>query len=174
MNSAGGGNNDNGESLVWNGRPSQIANLPVYFFLIAAIGFGVFLVVQFQHLIPIEYFAYRFIWILPLVLFGFIKWLAIRTTSFELTNQRFKKSRGILLRRCDEMELYRVRDYSLKRPLHLLILGYGHITLETSDRSHATLLMPAIRKPKEVIEQLRQHVEGAKRIRGVRELDVGQ
>lgn len=162
------------ERVIWEGSPSQLSNFPVYLFLLLVLIGGTYLVVNLQHYLPHEYMKYRFSWMPVVFLYGVVKWLGIRMTRFELTSQRFKKSRGILLRQCDEMELYRVRDYKLKRPLHLLILGYGNIELETSDRSHPTLLMPAIRRPKQVLEQLRQNVEVSKHMRGVRELDVGQ
>ena len=162
------------ERVIWSGRPSQLINLPIFLLLGLAIVVGLYLVIRFQHLLPPELFVYRFNWVPLLLVVAFCKWLSVRMTRFELTTERFKKSRGILLRQCDEMELYRIRYYTLKRPPHLWVLGYGNITLETSDRSHATLEMPAISQPKGVLEQIRHHVELAKRQSGVRELDVGQ
>ncbi|MEZ5300332.1 MAG: PH domain-containing protein [Verrucomicrobiales bacterium] len=51
--------------------------------------------------------------------------------NYELTNERLKLSTGVLNRKTDVLELYRVKDMELEKPLHFRIFG-----LEPTDPDH--------------------------------------
>jgi uncharacterized membrane protein YdbT with pleckstrin-like domain len=101
-----------------------------------------------------------------------IVWLTNRATSYVLTSQRLRIRRGILNRRLDEIELFRVKDYVMEQPLLLRMLGLGNITLVTSDVTTPTLLIPAIPDVEDVREKLRTAVQRERDRKRVRELDV--
>jgi len=137
----------NEEKDVWFGNPSQVINLGSFIF------WGCFFWLIFPLLI--------ILW----------KWLEVKSTKYELTTQRIRTRYGILNKKIDELELYRVRDYKLDRPLFLRIFSLGNIALETSDRSHPTMVLKAIPNGEELREQLRYYVEDCRTTKRVREVD---
>jgi uncharacterized membrane protein YdbT with pleckstrin-like domain len=136
------------ETLLWRGTPSQLVNLPWY----------VLWVLLFWLVIPL----FILLW----------QWLVIRTTVYELTSERLKLRRGVLNKHLDEVELYRVRDYQLEQPFLLRLFGLGNILLRTSDRSHPSVRLRAIRDGERLYERIRSAVEQCRSRKGVRELDV--
>ena len=109
--------------------------------------------------------------IIPLV-WGPLCWWTNRTTAYELTSQRLRITRGILNRRLDELELYRVKDYVMVQPLFLRLFGLGNITLISSDASTPTVAIRAIPGVADVREKLRTAVQTERDRKRVRELDV--
>jgi len=110
--------------------------------------------------------------VVPAILWT-VRWWMNRTTVYELTTQRLKIRSGILNRRLDELELYRVKDYVLEQPLLLRFLGLGNVTLVTSDASTPSIALRAIAQAEDVRELLRNAVQTERDRKRVRELDVG-
>lgn len=132
------------EKTIWSGTSSQWTNvLPLALCVLV---------------IPIPYAIYR--------------WLTVKCTRFTLTNQRFRIERGILSKRFDEMELYRVKDITMSQPFIQRLVGLGTVVMMTSDATTPTVLLPAIAEPRLVLDQIRGEVERVRRERNVRELDV--
>lgn len=136
------------EQLLWRGTPSQLVNLPWYLLW----------VLLFWLVVPLLVLLWQ--------------WLVIRNTVYELTSERLKLRRGVLNKHLDEVELYRVRDYQLERPLYLRLFGLGNISLRTSDRSHPSVRLRAVRDGEQLYERIRAAVEQCRATKGVRELDV--
>lgn len=109
--------------------------------------------------------------VIPLGLW-LIRWWTTRTTVYELTTQRLKIHRGILTRRLEEVELYRVKDYVLEQPLFLRLLGLGNLTLVSSDATTPSIVLRAIAGVAALREQLRTAVQAERDRKRVRELDV--
>lgn len=109
------------------------------------------------------------IWLLAVAAF-------IRTQVFEITSQRLRWTRGILTKRTDEMELYRVLDVSLVEPLMLRMVGAGNIEIRSADTSTPQLTLPAVKGARQLRENLRNAVEQCRARKGVRmtEFDSGQ
>ncbi|HVE16043.1 MAG TPA: PH domain-containing protein [Chthoniobacterales bacterium] len=101
-----------------------------------------------------------------------VRWWTNRTTTYELTSQRLRISRGVLNRRLDEIELYRVKDYVMEQPLFLRLLGLGNITLISSDATTPAVVLRAIPGVETVREQIRTSVQTERDRKRVRELDV--
>jgi uncharacterized membrane protein YdbT with pleckstrin-like domain len=132
------------EEQIWVGRPSQWVNV-VPFLLCVLI-------------LPIPYAVWR--------------WLEIRCTKYTLTSQRLRYTHGVLHRRHDDLELYRVKDVTVSEPLIQRLVGLGTVRLVTSDATTPEMTLPAIREPLTVMEAVREQVEALRRARGVREFDV--
>src|SRR5262245_48322667 len=95
------------EKLIWEGSPSQVVNLGTY----VVCGLLFFLVV------PI----FWAIW----------KWIENRCNVYTVTDQRIRMVSGVLNKRTDSLELYRVKDVVLLQPLKLRLFGVGDIELRT-------------------------------------------
>ena len=152
------------ETALWTGHTSQWVHFWYYFFclLLAA---GALAGMPFTSgfsgaaiLIPV------FMWV------G--RWWVTKTTVYELTSQRLKIHHGILNRRLEELELYRVKDYIMDQPLFLRLVGLGNLTLVSSDASTPRIVLGAIPGVAAVREQLRLAVQSERDRKRVRELDV--
>ena len=110
--------------------------------------------------------------LIVLIPYAFWRWLEIRCTRYTLTSQRLRYTHGVLNRRHDDMELYRVKDVTVKEPLIQRVVGLGTLRLVTSDATTPEMRLPAIKEPLVVMEAIREQVETLRRARGVREFDV--
>lgn len=151
------------ESTLWQGSPSQWLNLGPYLLILlmaaGAITGGVFFPPAFALLaIPLLYAVWR--------------WQLVRSTRFELTTERLRLTRGVINQRIDEIELYRVKDISMIRPLWMRLTGLASVILETSDRSQPELVIRAVANGVELREELRRQVEAIRDRKRVRELDM--
>ena len=143
------------EQPVWQGSPSQIINLPVYLLCGLAVGacLGVAVVLTGPAAWAVGGGA-----AIPLVL-GIVRWIQTRCRRYELTTQRLLLSQGVLSRRTDEVELYRVKDYALVEPLALRLFGLGNIVVTTTDDTNLTVTLRAVPAARQLRDQMRQHVE---------------
>ena len=129
------------EEIIWTDRPSQLTNIIWYLTLFWTI-------------------------IVPLIVY-----LRTRFTIFVLTNERIKLKKGVLSQIIDEVELYRVRDYLVSKPLFLRIFGLGNLCLITSDKTHREVYFRAIRNVENVASMVRANVEVVRRTTNTREID---
>ena len=136
------------ETPLWQGSPSQRVNLPGYLLCL----------LFFWLVVPLFVMAWQ--------------WLVLKNTKFELTTQRLKLRHGVLNKEMNDLELYRVRDYTLEQPFFLRLLGLANITLNTSDSTTPVLIIRAVRDGERLRDQIRTAVEKCRMAKGVREIDV--
>jgi uncharacterized membrane protein YdbT with pleckstrin-like domain len=110
------------------------------------------------------------IFLLPLP-FALGKYLVTRTTSYQLTADRLVCQQGVFHRTLDEVELYRIKDYTIVAPLLYRWLGIADLVLVTSDKTHPTLVLQGITDAYLVKELIRKQVEELRIQKGVREID---
>ncbi len=103
-------------------------------------------------------------------LFG--KWLSLKCRKYELTTERMRVSTGILSKRTDETELYRVKDLTLEQPFFLRLFGLGNVIMAPSDKSSPTLVLEAIGGAADVRDKIRAHVESQRDRKRVKEVDM--
>jgi len=156
--------NSSTETTLWKGHTSQWVHFWYYFFCLLLAGAAI-------GGIPFTLGMSAIGLIVPLVMW-IIRWWVTKCTTYELTTQRLKITKGILNKDLDELELFRVKDYSMTQPLFLRMLGLGHLTMVTSDASTPTVAIKAIPKVEEVREMLRTAVQVERDRKRVRELDV--
>lgn len=132
------------ETILWEGSPSQWQN------------FGWFLSCLLVLPIPI----------------AFWKWLSTANHRISLTKQRLRIRTGVFSKTNEDVELYRVKDWTLQEPLNQRIFGKGKISIFSSDRSAPELHLAWINKPAAFVEALRCAVEAIRDTKRVRELDM--
>jgi uncharacterized membrane protein YdbT with pleckstrin-like domain len=153
----------NNEQTIWEGSSSQVLNFGTYFFGI------IFLVILVSVGINYHLIGYA---LTPLVcIYMLWQYLLISQQSYKLTNERLILTRGVLNKVTDELELYRVKDHRLEKPLFLRIFGLGNIILITSDKLNKEVRMIALKDSEKLKESLRRLVEDSRRLRNVREID---
>ena len=152
------------ETVIWKGSTSQWTHFGYYLFcLLLAVGCGVG-----------AFFAGPLVLIglvVPLVMWV-VRWMLTKSTLYTLTNERLLIAHGILNRREENLELYRVRDYSMDQPFNLRMLGLGNIHMITSDSVTPNVTIRAIPDCERVREALRHSVEAARDRKRVRQMDM--
>jgi uncharacterized membrane protein YdbT with pleckstrin-like domain len=136
------------ESIIWEGSPSQVTNIGVFI----VCGLLCFLIV------PIFYAIWR--------------WIATRCLRYSISDQRIRITEGVLNKRTDSVELYRVKDVVLLEPFGLRLFGLGNIDLRSSDFNTPLLVLRGIPSPRELREKILLATEARRQARGVREMDV--
>ncbi|MGH6787790.1 MAG: PH domain-containing protein, partial [Novosphingobium sp.] len=103
-----------------------------------------------------------------------VKWVQNLATTYELTEDRLILRKGIVNKSVDEIELYRVKDVRIEFSLIAQWAGIGTITLISSDETtgSAPLVIPDVENGPARREKLRELVNTARRLRGVREFDM--
>lgn len=91
-------------------------------------------------------------------------------TKWIVTENEILSHRGLLSRKVDHLELYRITDYSEKQSFLQLIFKCKTVKLTSSDPSHPVLYLYGISKEIALIEELRKRVESQKNKRGVYEV----
>lgn len=83
-------------------------------------------------------------------------------TRYALSEDRLFLSIGFFSVRDEEVLLYRVRDISTSRTLWQRIFGVGTVSVASSDKSTANLVLKNIKRPMDVKEVIHQQVEEMK------------
>jgi len=152
------------EQVVWEGSSSQVLNFGTYLFCLAFLAILVFVGMNYH---PVGYA------LTPIVaIYMLWQYLLISQQSYKLTNERIILHRGVLNKITDELELYRVKDHRLERPLFLRIFGLGNIILITSDQLNKEVMLIALKDSEKLRESIRRLVEERRKVRNVRELDT--
>ena len=100
-------------------------------------------------------------------------WMHSRATHYRVTSQRVVVETGILSKRMDQVDLYRIHDYVVERPLGQRLMGTGNLLLSTQDRSTPAIKLTGLATDVvQLYERLRKATEDEKRRRGVRVLDA--
>lgn len=131
----------NTENVIWEGRPSQWTN------------FWYFTIWSFTIIVPI--------W----------RYLVVKNTVYELTNERLLCHSGVLNKTTEELELYRVKDVKEYKPLLYRLVGLGNVYVSSSDKSTPITYLHAIKDSKEVRENIRKLSDTRRDLKRVREID---
>jgi uncharacterized membrane protein YdbT with pleckstrin-like domain len=132
------------EELLFQGRPALVQG--VGGLLLAVLTLGIWLVVRF---------------------------FQTRGTFYKITTQRIVVEHGILSKRMEQIDLYRVVDYVVERPFGQRIMGTGNLILEAMDKTTPEIHIDGIKTDVVALyERLRYATEQEKRRRGVRVMDV--
>lgn len=151
------------ETILWKGSSSQWVNIVRYAFA---------LVIGVAGLVGSCYWS---VWSLLLfgaaLLWAIWQYLVVRCRRYELTNQRLRIYEGVLNQTIDELELYRVKDIAVERPILLRLVKLSTLVLMTSDRSHPDLRLSAVKGGMQLLVTLRETVEERRESKRVREMD---
>jgi len=130
--------------VLFEGEPALVSSIGIVFLLIFTVGLA---------------------WI----------WLYFRRggTRYKITNQRIVIDRGIFSKTMEQLDLYRVNDFTVDRPFGQRLLGTGNIKLQTFDKTSPLVQLEDLKTDVvKLYETLRVAVESAKQSKGVRVLDM--
>jgi hypothetical protein len=134
-----------GETVLFSGYPALIPSVGSLLLVILTLG----------------------LWLIPL-------WLRSRGRHFRITTRRVVVEVGILGKRLEQVDLYRVSDYTVVRPLGQRLLGTGNLVLRTLDRTSPLVPIDGIKTDVVALyERVRAATEAEKAKRGgVRVMEV--
>ena len=136
------------EETIWEGSPSHVARWGTYLLCLL------------------------FCWLIFPVFIALWTALRLKTTKYKLTTERLRVTDGILSKKTEDLELYRVRDITLEKPFVYRLYSKGNIRLITSDHSSPNAMLMAVPEPEELMELIRKHVEICRDRKRVREIGI--
>jgi len=115
--------------------------------------------------------------VLGLVILTLGLWLLPRlwhrgSKLYRVTTKRIVVETGVLSKRLEQIDLYRIADYTVDRPFGQRLLGTGNLLLKTFDKSTPELHLHEIKTDVVALyEKLRVATENERTRRGVRMVD---
>jgi len=92
----------------------------------------------------------------------------IATARITITTQRLQFSTGVFSRSDSNVELFRVRDITVTKPLLTRVFRRGDLRIWSTDASDRYSIMSALKKPNETAELLRTLAARSRQAHGVR------
>lgn len=131
------------ETVLFEGHPALVPSLATLLLAVVTVG----------------------IWLLP----AYIK---SRGVSYRITSQRVVVETGLFGKRLEQIDLYRVNDFTVERPFLQRLMGTGNILLKTMDRTTPNITIANIKTDVVALyEELRRRTEQAKAQNSVRVVD---
>lgn len=100
-------------------------------------------------------------------LIDLVAWLKTKSAVYRLTSQRLLVSQGLVAKRLDELELYRVNDVTVSQGFWERMLGYGTVTIMTVDTTNPQIRLIGLPNPMELKETIRIQYRAARRREGM-------
>ena len=132
------------EEVLFDGHPALVPSLGALVLAIVTLG----------------------LWLIPL-------WWMSHGRRYKLTTKRVVVETGILNKRLEQTDLYRVSDYTVLRPISQRLLGTGNVNLRTLDQTSPEVPVSNIKTDVVALyERIRAATEVEKKKRGVRVMDM--
>jgi membrane protein YdbS with pleckstrin-like domain len=145
------------EKDLFSGHPAVIYSaqqfLPFVIVLAVAIGVGYYLGAKTRSNAGVLSTVLGF-----LVCWGLIYtsyYFRSRAIHYEITSQRIKYERGVLNKREESLELFRIDHFELLKPLGMRLLGQGWLRLYSSDRELEEFSVYGVPRLQTLAEDLR-------------------
>jgi len=109
--------------------------------------------------------------LLPVVIGLFILlgvWYKTASTRYRLTTQRLFVQTGLVAKKLEEVELFRVKDVTVTQGFIQRLLGVGSVVVLSTDDTTPRLELAGIRQPVEAKEQIRGAFRAARQREGMR------
>lgn len=95
-----------------------------------------------------------------------------KSRHYRVTTERIVVEEGLLSKRMDQIDIYRINDYVVERPFGQRLMGTGNIVLNAMDASSPQMRLEGLKTDvRELYEGLRKATEEQKKRRGVRVVD---
>jgi uncharacterized membrane protein YdbT with pleckstrin-like domain len=98
-------------------------------------------------------------WLLVVLTIGIayiVLWLKSLSTTYEITNQRIRIERGLLSKTKENVELFRIDDFDVHKPLGMRLVGHCQLRLRSSDPNQQTVTIEGIPGLEELADTLRE------------------
>ncbi len=140
---SGADSDHSGEIVLFEGRRALVPSVAVLLLVVITLG----------------------LWLIP-------RWWHRGSKLYRVTTRRIVVETGVLSKRLEQIDLYRIADYTVDRPFGQRVLHTGNLLLKTFDKSTPELHVREIKTDVVALyEKLRAATEVEKAKRGVRMID---
>lgn len=101
---------------------------------------------------------------------GWYRLLYIRNSSYLITPEVVRISRGIFFKRTDQIEMYRIKDYIVTQPFSLQLFRLINLTLKSTDPENPVVWLVGIPES-DIIDTIRNHVQEARKDNRIYEIN---
>jgi len=149
-------NNNEKEETIFRGKGSHWSNFGSYLLSTLSIflGLAIFIYLSRTQIIPYG----EYIGLIP-VLYGMIKalkaYLRIISTRYNITTERIEIERGLISRRVDHIDMFRLKDVEYRQSIINRLMGIGTVTILSMDSSTPFLEIHGIRSPRAIYDRLK-------------------
>jgi membrane protein YdbS with pleckstrin-like domain len=84
------------------------------------------------------------------------KIVSLKMTRYEVTAERIEHSRGVLDRKVDNLDMFRVIDLSLRRSLLDCVFGIGTVSLVTTDKTDPEFTFKKVRRCRRLYDTIKE------------------
>lgn len=109
--------------------------------------------------------------LLPVFLLGLLLllrvWYKTSATRYRLTTQRLFVQKGLIAKKLEEVELFRVKDVTLDQGVVQRLLGVGNVVVLSTDDTTPRLELAGILQPLETKEAIRNAFRAARQREGL-------
>jgi uncharacterized membrane protein YdbT with pleckstrin-like domain len=110
--------------------------------------------------------------IVTLGLWLIVRWVQTLGKQYRITTHRVVVETGVLSKKLEQIDLYRVADYTVDRPFGQRLMGTGNLLLKTFDKTTPELQVREIKTDVVALyEAVRAATEAEKARRSVRMVD---
>jgi membrane protein YdbS with pleckstrin-like domain len=149
------------EEVLFEGIAKHSANIGTYLLWVCVciLGGGIA-----YGLLQIEALRDKPMWLLALIGTPMLLWAYLRhiSTRFKISRRRVEFQSGVITRRLDSLELWRVLDVRYEQSVLDRIFDNAKITLIGTDQTHPSLLLYGLPGHRELFEKLRDAVQFAR------------
>jgi uncharacterized membrane protein YdbT with pleckstrin-like domain len=85
-----------------------------------------------------------------------VYWFKSLSTTYQLTSQRVRIERGILSKAKDNIELFRIDDFVIHKPLGMRLVGHCRLSLLSSDNSLPVAVLYGVPGLEQLADTLRE------------------
>lgn len=153
---------DEEKQLIYEGTPSWRAYFGSYALLGALAPVALWGSVQIGDLLGVAWAGKFAAVIIPLVVTAAafaVTTLVRRSVGVRITNRSLERSSGILSRRIEVVELWRIRDIAYRQSLLDRVLDIAHIDLFSTDVTTPKFEIAGMRASRELFEKIRDAIE---------------
>ena len=152
------------KTIVIQPNPMQfvIDELPMIFTCMAGLVYGV------MNAVPLGGVAIAVSLFLLLVLL--YRYVYLRRMHYHISAEQLVSKHGIICRKIDYMELYRIVDFQEHQSLLQQLCGLKTVRLLSTDRNTPRLDLIGIRRRNDIVAVIRERVEFNKRKKGIYEI----
>ena len=113
---------------------------------------------------------YRLLFCIPLLFIYTYRVLYIKTSQYVITAEQIQYQRGIFSIEIDYVELYRIKDFKIRKPFFMRLISAMEIHLESSDKSHPLIQIYGVAS-NDLVNTIRARVEENRMVKRVFEVD---
>jgi uncharacterized membrane protein YdbT with pleckstrin-like domain len=161
------------QGVIFDGTPSQIINLPVFIKGVVAAGIVIGAYVYAIMHWPVPWFVPA----LALLLIGVgvvVTYLRTAFTEIVIDTARITVRQGILSRRVQSLELFRIQDVTSLHPWWQRLFDIGTVIVLSSDSNNPQWRLSGMRDAEQLRSDLNRAAIALRDAKGIREVNMGR